>query len=103
VEIKGREYPVKTFTYIANFVVELKGLEFTLSAVGIFFSLVNVLIYLLNFFIHDTSPRTWCASGTGKAFGIAFLVANFLEAVDHLEIGAIKNSVECVVTNGKEV
>ena len=50
-EIKGREYPVKTFTYIANFVVELKGLDFTLSAVGISFSLVNVLIYLLNFIV----------------------------------------------------
>ncbi len=64
---------------------------------------MDVFIYLLNFFIHDTSPRTWCASGTGKAFEIAFLVTNFLEAVDHLEIRALKNSVKYVVTNGKEV
>ncbi len=50
-EIKGREYPVKTFAYVANFVMELKGLEFTLSAEGTVFSLVNVLIYLLNFIV----------------------------------------------------
>ena len=70
---------------------------------GIFFSLVKALICLLNFLIRDTSPRTWCSGGTGKAIGIAFLVANFLEAVDYLEIWAIKNSVESVLTNGKEV
>ena len=57
-EIRGREYLVKTFIYIANFVVVIKGLEFTLFVVGIFFSLVKALIYLLNFLIRDTSPRT---------------------------------------------
>jgi hypothetical protein len=92
VEIKDREYLVKTFIYIANFVVVIKGLEFTLSAVGIFFSLVKAFIYLLNFLIRDTSPRTGCSGGTGEDIGIAFLVAKFLGAVDDLEIGAIKNS-----------
>ena len=69
---------------------------------GIFFSLRG-LTYLRNLFIQGTSPRTWCAGGTGNAIGIAFLVAFFLEAVDFSEIGAIMGSVESVATNGKGV
>ena len=49
------------------------------------------VIYMTNFFTHWTSPRMWCSGELDQPDRVRCRL--FLEAVDILELGAIKNSV----------
>ena len=46
----------------------------SIPAVGIFSPSMNAFIYVANFFIHWTSPRTWGSRGSGEAIGVTFII-----------------------------